>query len=119
MGQAETTCRSAEAAVEMSRRRLADVAGRSGAWLEQQKQRTERRQQLQSSLTPLLQEQQQLQERLRQDAERLEELGGEQQQDGADEQAVLQRISSGKQALQQSADSLAVQQRTRTRLELL
>ena len=129
--QAETTCRSAEAAVEMSRRRLSDVAGRSGAWLEQQKQRTERRQQLQSSLTPLLQEQQQLQERLRQDAERLEELGGEQQQDGADEQAVQERlsqldkewqtvrqgISSGKQALQQAADSLAVQQRTRTRLE--
>ena len=129
--QAETTCRSAEAAVEMSRRRLADVAGRSGAWLEQQKQRNERRQQLQSSLTPLLQEQQQLQERLRQDAERLEELGGEQQQDGADElavqqrlsqlenewQTVLQGISNGKQVLQQSADSLAIQQRTRTRLE--
>ena len=72
-----------------------------------------------------------MQERLRQDAERLEELGREQQQDGADElavqqrlsqlekewQTVLQGISNGKQVLQQSADSLAIQQRTRTRLE--
>ena len=131
LDRAEETCRSAEAAVEMSRRRLADVAGRSGAWLEEQKHRSTRRQELQSSLTPLLEEQQQLQERLRQEAERLAELQQEQSQDGNDEQAVQQRLeqleqdwqgllkslTEGKQAVQQTADSLAVQQRTRARLE--
>ena len=131
LASAEETCRAAEAAVEVSRRRLADVAGRSGAWLDEQKRRSSRRQELQGSVTPLLEEQQQLQERLRQARERLQELSAEQQQDGADEQAVqqqlatleetwqilLQTLSDGKQALQQTADSLAIQQRTRSRLE--
>jgi len=131
LAAAEATCRGAEAAVEVSRRRLGDVAGRSGAWLEEQKRRSGRRQELQVALAPLLEEQQQLQERLRQEAERLAELQQEQQQDGDDEQAVQQRLeqleqdwqgllqtlSSGKQALQQTADSLAIQQRTRSRLE--
>ena len=63
--------------------------------------------------------------------DRLTELQQEQQQDGNDEQAVQQRLeqleqdwqgllqtlSSGKQTLQQTADSLAIQQRTRSRLE--
>ena len=128
---AEDTCRAAEAAVEMSRRRLADVAGRSGAWLEEQKSRSSRRQGLLASLGPLQEEQQQLQERLRQEAERLVELQQEQSQDSEDEQGVQRRmeqleqdwqnllhaISNGKQAVQQAADSLAVQQRTRARLE--
>ena len=131
LAAAEATCRGAEAAVEVSRRRLGDVAGRSGAWLEEQKRRSGRRQEIQTALAPLLEEQQQLQERLRQEAERLTELQQEQQQDGNDEQAVQQRLeqleqdwqgllqtlSSGKQALQQTADSLAIQQRTRSRLE--
>ena len=128
---AEDHCKAAEAAVEMSRRRLADVAGRSGAWVEEQKRRSGRRQELQSSVAPLLEEQQQLQERLRQERERLEELTQEQQQDGADGDAVqqqlatleetwqnlLQAIADGKQELQQTAESLAIQQRTRSRLE--
>ena len=131
LAAAEATCRGAEAAVEVSRRRLGDVAGRSGAWLEEQKRRSGRRQEIQTALAPLLEEQQQLQERLRQEAERLTELQQEQQQDGNDEQAVqqqleqleqdwqglLQTLSSGKQTLQQTADSLAIQQRTRSRLE--
>ena len=128
---AEDHCKAAEAAVEMSRRRLADVAGRSGAWVEEQKRRSVRRQELQNSVAPLLEEQQQLQERLRQERERLEELTQEQQQDGADGDAVqqqlatleetwqnlLQAIADGKQELQQTAESLAIQQRTRSRLE--
>ena len=131
LSAAEDNCRAAEAAVEMSRRRLADVAGRSGAWVEEQKRRSGRRQELQSSVAPLLEEQQQLQERLRQERERLEELTQEQQQDGADGDAVqqqlatleetwqtlLQAIADGKQELQQTAESLAIQQRTRSRLE--
>ncbi|MFL0729234.1 MAG: chromosome segregation protein SMC [Prochlorococcus sp.] len=128
---AEKTCRDAEAAVEVSRRRLGDVAGRSGAWLEEQRQRSSRRQQLQATLTPLQQEQQQLQERQRQEAERQVELEAEQQRDGAEDQQVqeqldqleqewqtlMQNISDQKQQVQQIADSLAVQQRTRNRLE--
>ena len=131
LASAESECRGAESAVEVSRRRLADVAGRSGAWLDEQKRRSERRQELQASVDPLQQEQQQLQERLRQDAERLDELSREQHQDGSEEEAVklrldaldaewqtvLQRLSDGKQALQQTAESLAVQQRTRARLD--
>tara|TARA_B100002051_G_scaffold78906_1_gene75411 strand:+ start:11029 stop:14649 length:3621 start_codon:yes stop_codon:yes gene_type:complete len=131
LANAETTCRSAESAVEVSRRRLSDVAGRSGAWLQEQKRRSERRQELQATVSPLQQEQQQLQERLRQDAERLDELGREQQQDGSEEQAVqqrlqtldeewqtlLQNLTTGKQTLQKTVDSLSVQQRTRSRLE--
>ncbi|MCB4429248.1 chromosome segregation protein SMC [Synechococcus sp. MU1643] len=128
---AEDHCKAAEAAVEISRRRLADVAGRSGAWVEEQKRRSVRRQELQNSVAPLLEEQQQLQERLRQERERLDELTQEQQQDGADGDAVqqqlatleetwqnlLQAIADGKQELQQTAESLAIQQRTRSRLE--
>ncbi len=128
---AESDCRDAEAAVEMSRRRLADVAGRSGAWMDEQKRRSERRQHLQSSIDPLQQEQQQRQERLRQDGERLEELRGELARDGQEEtdvqqklqqldeewQTLLQGLTNGKQAVQQAAESLAIQQRTRTRLE--
>ena len=131
LNQAEATCRNAEAAVEVSRRRLADVAGRSGAWLEQQKQRSGRRQDLQAVVAPLQEEQQLLQERLRQETDRLAELQQEQQQDGDDEQAVQQRLeqleldwqtllqalTTGKQELQNTADSVAIQQRTRARLE--
>ncbi len=131
LNAADDNCRAAEAAVEMSRRRLADVAGRSGAWVEEQKRRSGRRQELQSSVAPLLEEQQQLQERLRQERERLEELTQEQHQDGADGDAVqqqlatleetwqtlLQAIADGKQELEQTAESLAIQQRTRSRLE--
>ena len=131
LAAAEDTCRASESAVEVSRRRLADVAGRSGAWLDEQKRRSARRQELQSSVNPKLEEQQQLQERLRQESERLQELHQEQQQDGVDEQDVQQQLTSledswqklihglseGKQALQQTVDSLAIQQRTRSRLE--
>ncbi len=94
LASAESECRGAESAVEVSRRRLADVAGRSGAWLDEQKRRSERRQELQASVDPLQQEQQQLQERLRQDAERLDELSREQHQDGSEEEAVKLRLDA-------------------------
>merc|ERR1711991_288128 len=47
LSAADDNCKAAEAAVDMSRRRLADVAGRSGAWVEEQKRRICRRQELQ------------------------------------------------------------------------
>ena len=60
--KAEQDCRDAEAAVELSRRRLGEVAGRSGTWLEEQKQRSGQRQELQARVTPLQEERQQLKE---------------------------------------------------------
>ena len=129
--QAEQGCRSAEAAVELSRRRLGEVAGRSSAWLDQQKQRSQRRQALQAQLTPLLAEQQQRAERLRQHHDRLAELSAELAEGGNTDQAAqlgLQSLESDARTLelqlqndqrqvQEQAEALALQQRTRNRLE--
>ncbi|PSB36189.1 chromosome segregation protein SMC [Aphanothece cf. minutissima CCALA 015] len=129
--RAEALCRDAEAAVELSRRRLGEVAGRSGSWLEEQQERSRRRQELQERLAPLLAERQQLEERLRQAGERLEELGGEELQEDAahaEAAAALAALSGQEQALRAAleerqgqarelAEALALQQRTRARLE--
>nr|WP_067096747.1 chromosome segregation protein SMC [Synechococcus sp. MIT S9508] len=129
--KAEQDCRDAEAAVELSRRRLGEVAGRSGTWLEEQKQRSGQRQELQGRVTPLQEERQQLLERLRQDEERQLELKQDRDQDGAEDQRVqtlleqleqewqtlLESIRSGREQLQQLLESVAIQQRTRSRLE--
>ena len=128
---AEQACHQAEAAVEVSRRRLGDVAGRSGTWMEEQRQRSRRRLDLQAQITPLQQEQQQLKARLVQDQERLHELEEELKQDGSEDQQVqealtkleaewqtlLQSLEDGKAEVQQLVESVAVQQRTRSRLE--
>ena len=129
--QAEANCRSAEAAVELSRRRLGEVAGRSGSWLEEQKQRSRQRQDLQAMLSPLQAEQQQLVERLRQEQERLGELQEQLQQDAASSDGVSSSLTALEQEWQQLlddlkaqqsraqelAEALALQQRTRQRLE--
>lgn len=128
---AEERCRQAEAAVELSRRRLGEVAGRSGSWLEEQQRRSRERQQLQEQLAPLLAERQQRQERLRQGEERLAELQAEQQQEesgwqeaeqrlaGLEQEAALleRELRSEQQGIQELAEALALQQRTRQRLE--
>lgn len=128
---AETDCRAAEAAVELSRRRLGEVAGRSGSWLEEQKQRSEQRQRLSERISPLEAEGQQLRERCRQNDSRCAELDRERQQEAQDQQRVQsqlerlrselqqrgQRSSSGQGQLQHLAEALALQQRTRSRLE--
>ena len=127
----EQLCREAEAAVELSRRRLGEVAGRSGSWLEEQKQRSGRRQELLRSIQPLQEERQQLKERRRQDEERQRELEQDCDLDGAEDQRVqglleqleqewqtlLESIKNGKEQLQQLLESVAIQQRTRSRLE--
>ena len=129
--QAEADCRGAEAAVELSRRRLGEVAGRSGSWLEEQKQRSRRRQELQGQLSPLQAEQQQLQERLRQEQERLEELRQQLQEEAASSEGVshslsqldgewqqlLNALQAEQARAQELVEALALQQRTRTRLE--
>ncbi len=128
---AEQTCRSAEAAVELSRRRLGDVAGRSGSWLEEQQRRSQERNRLGAAIAPLEAERQQRGERLRQGEERLAELRGEQQRDGSSDQEALalldaterERLGLAEQLqllqgqAQALAEDLALQQRTRSRLE--
>ena len=129
--RAEQRCRDAEAAVELSRRRLGEVAGRSSSWLEEQKRRSQRRQALQGELNPLQAEQQQLAERLRQGQERLSELGAELTDGGSTDQEGqwgLEKLEAEAQSLQEQlqrdqgmaqeqAEALALQQRTRSRLE--
>ena len=129
--QAEAACRSGEAAVELSRRRLGEVAGRSGSWLEEQKQRSRQRQELQSQLSPLQAEQQQLSERLRQEQERLAELQQQLQEEAASSdgmstslsqlegewQQLLQTLEQEQRRAQELVEALALQQRTRARLE--
>ena len=129
--QAEADCRAAEAAVELSRRRLGEVAGRSGSWVEEQKQRSRQRQELQGRLAPLQAEQQQLQERLRQEQERLSELRQQLAEEAASSEGVsrslhqlegewqelLQALQSEQGRAQELVEALALQQRTRARLE--
>ena len=131
LAQAEADCRTAEAAVELSRRRLGEVAGRSGSWLEEQKQRSRQRHELQAQLAPLVAEEQQLSERLRQDQERLLELGEQLQQETGQSQGVqaalvaleaewqqlLTSLERQKQRFSELVEALALQQRTRSRLE--
>ncbi|MFN9624149.1 MAG: chromosome segregation protein SMC [Cyanobacteriota bacterium] len=129
--RAEAACRDGEAAVEHSRRRLRDVAGRSGDWIEAQRRRGEERRGLLERLTPLQAELEQLQERQRQAEERLGELEGERRQASglsAETEAQLTRLTADLAGLEQQlngrqtrvgelAEGLALQQRTRTRLE--
>ena len=128
---AEAACRDAEAAVDFSRRRLGEVADRSGSWLEQQRQRSQQRQQLSEGLAPLQAELQQLLERLRQNRQRQLELSAEQagetdagrsaaeqsQQAEREWQQLEVDLAQAQAGLQELAAALALQQRTRSRLE--
>lgn len=129
--QAEEACRAGEAAVELSRRRLGEVAGRSGTWLQEQQQRSRERQELQARSGPLQAEKQQLVERLRQEQERLGELESELQQEAGSSDSVqqglaeletewqqlLEALKTDQTQAQELAEALALQQRTRARLE--
>jgi chromosome segregation protein len=129
--QAEAAVSAAEAAVELSRRRLGEVAGRSGSWLEAQKQRSQQRQLIAQQLSPLEAEHQQLLERLRQQHERLAEVGEaataeltsnqsvQQQLANVDDewQQLLDALQQQQRQVQELAEELALQQRTRSRLE--
>jgi chromosome segregation protein len=129
--RAEEACRDGEAAVEHSRRKLKEVAGRSGDWMEAQRKRSEERRSLLEQITPLQSESQQLSERLRQAEQRLAELDCEQRQEGGlsdetegqlsrlnGELAQLeQQLRQQQTRMQELVESLALQQRTRQRLE--
>ena len=128
---AEQACRQAEAAVEHSRRRLAEVAGRSSTWIEEQKQRSLERERLSTAIGPLEAERQQRGERQRQGEERLAELRRELERDGTSDRQVLADLDSldgqrrqlggdleqAQEQAHQLVEALALQQRTRSRLE--
>lgn len=132
LAAAEQACRDAEAAVELSRRRLGEVAGRSGSWLEEQRRRSAERDRLSAAIAPLEAERQQCLERLRQGEVRLAELETEQERDGASDQRALaelevlererrslaDQVRAGEGEAGELAEALALQQRTRSRLDL-
>jgi len=101
---AEQACRDGEAAVELSRRRLGEVAGRSGSWMDEQRHRSEERRSLRERLTPLEAERQQRQERCRQAAERLAELEAERraEQEQTELEREIARLDSRRETLQES-----------------
>ena len=127
----ELKCSNAESAVEVSRRRLATVAGRSGEWLEEQRKISLLRKELQAKLQPLQQEKQKLQERLFQEESRRKELEVDQQRDSENNREVHnhldsldkeykfldENINQQKVNFQQAIEDLQVQERTCSRLE--
>ncbi|MBM5817055.1 MAG: chromosome segregation protein SMC [Cyanobacteria bacterium K_Offshore_surface_m2_239] len=131
LARAEAACRDGEAAVDHSRRRLREVAGRSGDWIEAQRRRGEERRTLLERLTPLQAELEQLRERERQAEERSGELEAERSQAGGvsvETEELLARLTADLASLEQDlarrqarvgdlAEGLALQQRTRARLE--
>ncbi|MEB3301319.1 MAG: chromosome segregation protein SMC [Cyanobacteriota bacterium] len=131
LARAEDACRDAEAAVEHSRRKLKEVAGRSGDWMDAQRKRSEERRSLLEQITPLQSESQLLSERLRQAEQRLAELESEQRQEGGlsdqteDQLSLLNQelaqlelqLVKQQSRMQELVESLALQQRTRHRLE--
>ena len=131
LDEAERRCGTAEGAVDLSRRRLGEVADRSGSWMEVRRQRDQQRQELQERLGPLQAEQGQLGERLRQaEARRLELETEAEDEDGGsgeaesrlaalqrEEAVLLDTLATRQRQLQEQAEALALQQRTRSRLE--
>ena len=129
--EAEKECRDAEAAVEVARRRMSDVAGRSGALVEDQREISLSRKKLQTLLKPLQQQKQELEESLLRTNTRLEELESDQKRNLTENQKVhdqllrldkeweniVLNVSKNKEEIKQSVQELSVQERTRYRLE--
>ncbi len=128
---ADNIFKDSQAAVEASRRRLTDIAGRSGAWLEEYKGRNIKRQKIHALLKPLQEEKQKLDERLSQISERLEELGDDQARDLLENKklnaeledlekewdSLLKLISNQKEEILNISNELCLHQKTRLRLE--
>ena len=129
--ESEKSCREAESAVEVARRRMTDVAGRSGALVEDQREISLSRERLKVLLKPLHQNKQDLEENLLQIKTRLEELESDQQRNLTENQRVndqlksldkewqniIQSVTNKKGEIQQRVQDLSIQERTRNRLE--
>ncbi|MFZ4565822.1 MAG: chromosome segregation protein SMC [Prochlorococcaceae cyanobacterium] len=131
LAQAEADTRTAAAAVDLSRRRLAEVAGRSGAWFEDEQRRRQRLRELEAALEPLRAEAVQAEERRHQEIDRQAELTSElevetgrlgqareQRQALEDRWRQAQReAQAARELVRERAEALELQQRTRARLE--
>ena len=131
LAQAEADTRAAAAAVDLSRRRLAEVAGRSGAWFDDDQRRRQRLRELEADLEPLRAEAVQAEERRHQEHDRLAELATEvevegqrlgqarQQREGLEQRwrEAQRAAEAAREVVRERAETLALQQRTRSRLE--
>ncbi len=129
--EAELKCKEAEAWVESARRKLSDVAGQSGAWIEKHQKVRNDRNQIQLKLNPKRSEKQNLEESLLQLNVILEELESDQESDKNSNQKVhseiitlnqewdniLGLISTKKEEFQTLITERGIQERTRLRLE--
>ncbi len=128
---AEQQCKDALSEVESSRRRMGDAAGRSGKWLDEQKEINNQRQVLKETISPLKLEEQKLQESLLQRATTKKELELEQSRDinenkelsnqldqfEKDLGQILNKVNKCKEEIKEVSEELSIQQRTRLRLE--
>ena len=127
----EARCGDTERVVEQQRRRLGTLAHRSGSWLQTYQQRQQAMGALRAGIQPLRTEQLQLQERLQQEEQQLQDWREQVQQGETShrqDQAKLEDLTARKTRLQQmlevlraecneGAGRLKLLQRNRQRLE--
>ena len=128
---AHKKCSDAEASVEASKRRLREVAGRSGEWLDLQRDRAKSRDAIQLKLQPLKNAQEEIEDKLLQISVIENELKSDQERDDIQNNDVinlikkidiefqnnLEKIQSCKNLISENIDKLSIQMRTKRRLE--
>ncbi len=90
---ANERCKDAESAVEVARRRFSDVADRSESWVEKQKNRTVKRQNIKALIEPLKIKKYELEEKLLETNIKFEELINDQKNDIQDNQELKNKIT--------------------------
>jgi chromosome segregation protein len=128
---ADIKCKEAESWVESSRRKLSDVAGRSGAWIEKHQKARSEINEIRLKLDPKRIEKQNIEEELLQLNVILKELQTDQELDlSANEKVhleitnlnkewdnILDSISTKKEEFQELVSEKGIQERTKYRLE--
>ena len=105
----EARCADTERVVEQQRQRLETLAHRSGSWLQTYQQRQQDMAALRASIQPLRTEQLQLQERLKQEEQQLQDWREKQQQGETShrqDQARLDDLAARKAQLQEMLEAL-------------
>ncbi len=129
--EADLRCKEAEAWVESSRRKLSDVAGRSGAWIEKHQKAREDLNKIRMELDPKKQEKQNIEESLLQLNVILKELETDQKADQSSNDkvhieinklnkewdSILDLLSIKKEEFQVLVSEKGIQERTKDRLE--
>ncbi len=131
LDEAELKCNQAEAWVESARRKLSEIAGLSGAWIEKHQKARRDISLIKSKLEPKKLEKQNLEERLLQLNVILKELESDQKDDSTandkvhkeinnlnkEWEKILGLISVKKEEFQELVSQKGIQERTRFRLE--